>query len=134
MERIRLAAALAASLIAAGQAAAASCDLSRAPAVPVVKGLPYKDARVAILAGGWTPIQGQPHNDLSDNETNFRDRGYTELQFCRLDTDSSCRFAFSSPAGVTLWITTTGDENAALSTQAIVKAAKLACGKDSDPG
>ena len=129
-----MAAAVAAGLMTVGQAVAASCDLSRAPAVPVVKSLPYRDARTAILAGGWTPIQGQPHNELSDNETNFRERGFTELQFCRLDASSSCRFAFSSPAGVTLWITTTGDENAALSSQAIVKAAKLACAKDSDPG
>ncbi len=134
MERIRLAVALAAGLISYGQAAAARCDLSHAPAVPVVKDLPYKEARQAILAAGWTPIQGQPHNDLSDNETTFRDRGFSELQFCRLDTESSCRFAFTGRGGVTLWITTSGDENAALDTQAKVKAAKLACTGDSDPG
>jgi hypothetical protein len=134
MERIRLAAALAAGLIAAGQQAAARCDLSHAPAVPVVKALPYAEARTAILAAGWTMIQGQPHNNLSDNEASFRDRGFAELQFCRLDTDSSCRFAFSAPGGVTLWITTAGDENATLGTQARVKAAKLACTGDGDPG
>jgi hypothetical protein len=134
MERIRLAAALTASLIAGVQSAAARCDLSHAPAVPVVKNLPYREARQAILSGGWTPIQGQPHNDLSDNETSFRDRGFSELQFCRLDTESSCRFAFSGPGGFTLWITTSGDENAALDTQAKVKAAKLACTGDGDPG
>jgi hypothetical protein len=134
MERIRLAAALAASLFAGVQVAAARCDLSHAPSVPVVKNLPYKEARQAILAAGWTPIQGQPHNDLSDNETNFRDRGFSELQFCRLDADSSCRFAFSGAGGFTLWITTAGDENAALETLAKVKAAKLACASDGDPG
>jgi hypothetical protein len=134
MERIRLATTLAVCLIAAGQAAAASCDLGHAPQVPVVKGLPYKEARETILAGGWQKVPGKPHNDLSDNETNFRERGYTELQFCRLDADSLCRFAFSSPTGVMLWITTAGDENAALGTQAIVKSAKLSCAADGDPG
>ncbi len=108
--------------------------MSHAPAVPVVKGLPYKQARSAILAGGWAPVAGQPHNNLSDNETNFRERGYTELQFCRLTADSLCRFEFGSPAGVKLWITTAGDENPALGTQAMVKSAKLACAADGDPG
>jgi hypothetical protein len=134
MKRIRLAAAGLAGLFAAAPALAASCDLARAPAVPVVKNLPYKQARDAILGGGWTPVKGTPHNDLSDNETTFRDRGFSELQFCRINGDSECRFEFSSKSGVKLWITTAGDENQALGTSAVVRGAKLACAGDGDPG
>ncbi len=115
------------------QPAAAACDLNRAPAVPVVKALPYKQARQAVLAGGWQPVSGHPHNDLSSNEATFRDRGYTELQFCRLSADSLCRFKFSAGA-YALWVTTTGDDNPLLDSQAIVKAARLTCASDSDPG
>ena len=134
MERIRLAAAGLAALFAAAPARAASCDLARAPSVPVVKNLPYKQARDAILGGGWSPVAGRPHNELSDNETTFRERGFTELQFCRISSDSPCRFEFMSKAGVNLWITTSGDENQALGTSAVVRGAKLACAADGDPG
>ncbi len=131
-----MAAALAAVLLAgAGPAWGVSgCDLTHAPAVPVVRNLPYGAARAAILAAGWTPQPGRPHNALSDNETSLRERGFNELQFCRMSADSLCRFAFAAPAGVTLWLTTTGDENPTLGTQAVVSAAKLACSKDGDPG
>jgi hypothetical protein len=134
MERIRVNIALIASLLAAGPCRGANCDIGHAPPVPVVKNLPYKDARAAVLASGWLPQRGRPHNDLSENEASFRERGFTELQFCRLNADSACRFAFNAPAGVTLWLTTSGDENPALGTQATVSDAKLACSKDGDPG
>ena len=135
MERIRGLQALAVCAVAAvaNPADAANCDLGHAPGVPVVKTLTYKSARAAVLAGGWLPMAGRPHNALSDNETNFRDLGYTELQFCRMSEDSLCRFAFTA-GPVTLWLTTTGDENPVLGTHATVTAAKLACGKDGDPG
>jgi hypothetical protein len=108
--------------------------MAKALAVPVVKGLAYQQARAAILSGGWQPVQGQPHNDLSDNETSFRERGFTELQFCRLTGDSLCRFEFTSPGHVNLWITTSGDENPSLDSKAVIKSAKLACAADGDPG
>ena len=135
MERIRGLHALAVSALAAvaNPALAANCDLGHAPGVPVVKNLAYKDARAAVLSRGWSPIPGRPHNALSDNETNFRDRGFTELQFCRMSEDSLCRFAFRA-GPVTLWLTTTGDENPALGSHATVTAAKLACSEDGDPG
>jgi hypothetical protein len=114
-------------------ARAAPCDLGKAPTVPVVKGLAYKDARQAILSSGWQLTVGHPHNDFSNNETTFRDRGYGELQFCRLTADSPCRFKFTSANNVVLWITTTGDENPTLGSQASVKAAKLACVGEPDP-
>jgi hypothetical protein len=139
MERISSAAAVALGFFvvntaASLPAAAASCDISHAPAVPVVKNLPYKEARAAILDGGWTPVKGSPHNDLSDNEITFRDRGYAELQFCRLSDDGLCRFAFASSGGFVLWVTTVGDENPPLDTQAKVKSARIACKGDADPG
>jgi hypothetical protein len=126
-------AAIVCALIAAQPTRAATCDTSHAPAVPVVKGLPYQQARQAILSGGWQGVAGHPHNDLSSNEVTFRDRGFTELQFCRLTADSLCRFKYSAGA-VALWVTTTGDENPLLDSQAVVKAAKLACIADGDPG
>jgi hypothetical protein len=125
--------ALLAGALLCGTARAATCDLGRAPTVPVVKGLAYKDARQAILSSGWKPTVGHPHNDFSNNETTFRDRGFGELQFCRQTDDSPCRFKFTSPQNVVLWITTTGDENPTLGTVASVKAAKLACADDPDP-
>ncbi len=115
-----------------GAALAAQCDTAKAPTVPVVKGLPYAQARTAILATGWQPVVGHPHNDMSNNEVTFRDRGYTELQFCRLTDDSPCRFEFSSGA-ISLWVSSLGDENAMLSTQATVKSVKLACLGDPAP-
>ena len=134
MERIRLTVACGVSLFAAVPAFAASCDPGRAPTVPVIKNLPYKQARTMILADGWRAVPGQPHGTLSDNEATFRERGYTELQFCRLNADSLCRFEFASQGGVLLWVTTTGDENPALDSQAVVKAARLSCLADGDPG
>jgi hypothetical protein len=133
MLSIRTGVALLAGVLMCATARAAPCDLGKAQAVPVIKGLPYKQAREAVLAGGWRPSVGHPHNDFSDNETTFRDRGYGELQFCRIATDSPCRFEFTSANGVALWITTTGDENPTLGSQATVKAAKLACVGDPDP-
>jgi hypothetical protein len=133
MVGIRTIISVTALILASGPARAAGCDLGRAPAVPVIRNLPYKQVRSAILANGWAIVPGRPHNDLSDNETNFRADGYGELQFCRLTADSLCRFEFTSPAGVALWITTTGDENPALDSRATVKAAKLACTADGDP-
>jgi hypothetical protein len=98
----------------------------------VIKGLPYAQARSAILAGGWQPVVGHPHNDMSSNEVSFRDRGFTELQFCRLTDTSPCRFTFSA-GNVALWVVTEGDENAMLGTQAIVKSVKLACVGEPEP-
>jgi hypothetical protein len=122
------------SVLLAQPAWAASCNTAKAPPVPVIKGLPYQQAREAILAAGWQPLPGHPHNDLSSNETTFRDRGWAELQFCRLTADSACRFAFTVAAGFTLWVTTTGEENTLLQNQATVKSATLACTGDPDPG
>jgi hypothetical protein len=133
MVRIRIIASSVVLGLVTGPGFAAGCDLGRAPTVPVIRNLPYKQVRPAILASGWTIVAGRPHNELSDNETNFRADGYAELQFCRLTADSLCRFEFTSPAGVVLWITTTGDENAALDSRATVKTAKLACAGDADP-
>ncbi len=113
-------------------AAAATCDVAKAPAVPVIKSVPYAQARQALLAAGWKGLDGHPHNDLSSNESAFHDRGFTELQFCRMSTDSLCRFAYTQ-GGFVLWISTTGDEDATLQTQAIVKSATLACTGDPDP-
>ena len=113
-------------------ASAAACDTAKAPTVPVVKGLPYAQARTAILATGWKAVVGHTHNDMSNNEATFRDRGYAEMQFCRMTDDSPCRFEFSA-GPVSLWVSTTGDENAMLSTQAVVKSVKLACVGDPVP-
>lgn len=122
-----LSAGSAALVLSAGSAALAqTCDLGRAPAVPVVKGLSYAAARQAILAGGWQPVQGHPHNDLSSNEQTFRERGFTELQFCRITADSYCRFQYAA-GPVALWVVTLGEENAALDSHAEVKSAKLGC-------
>jgi hypothetical protein len=120
------------ALVSAHPAFAVACDTTKAPVVPVIKGLPYGQARTAILASGWQPVVGHPHNDMASNEATFRDRGYTELQFCRLTDTSPCRFTFSA-GNVALWVVTEGDENAMLSTQAIVKSAKLACVGAPDP-
>jgi len=111
---------------------AASCDTAKAPPVPVVKDLPYEQARQAVLAAGWQAVTGHPHNDLSSNESTFRDRGFTELQFCRISADSTCRFKFAQGPYL-LWLTSTGDENTALQTTATVKAAKLTCSGEPDP-
>ncbi len=133
MARIRIIVLAALAAYAAPWAAfAAACDTAKAPTVPVVKGLPYAQARTAIMATGWQAVVGHPHNDMSNNEVTFRDRGYTELQFCRLTDDSPCRFEFSAGT-VSLWVSTTGDENAMLSTQAVVKAVKLSCVGDPAP-
>ena len=133
MWRIRTGLALLCGLMFCGVARAQTCDLAKAPAVPAVKGLPYKDARGALLAA-WQPVTGHPHNDMSSNEASFRELGYTELQFCRLTADSPCRFKFSAPGGFALWITTTGEDNPTLGSAATVKTAKLACQGDPDPG
>jgi hypothetical protein len=133
MVRITILTGALSALLLANSAQAASCDTTKAPPVPVVKGLAYPQARQAILSGGWQAVTGHPHNDLSSNETTFRDRGYTELQFCRISADSLCRFKFSA-GNVVLWLTTGGEENPALDTQAIVKGAKLTCSDDPDPG
>lgn len=132
MLRSRAAIALFAGLLACPSALAA-CDTSKAPSVPVIKGLPYKDARQALLTGGWQPTAGHPHNDMSSNESTFRDRGYGELQFCRLTSDSPCRFQLVQ-SGFALWITTAGEENTTMGTQATVRAVKLACQGAPDPG
>jgi hypothetical protein len=113
-------------------AAAATCDVAKAPAVPVIKSVPYTQARQTLLAAGWKALEGHPHNDLSSNESAFRDRGFTELQFCRMSADSVCRFAYTEGSFV-LWVSTTGDEDAMLQTQAKVKSATLACAGDPDP-
>lgn len=112
--------------------ARAACDTAHAPAVPVVKGLAYAQARQAILGGGWAPVAGHPHNDLSNNEQTFRERGFSELQFCRISADSYCRFQFSA-GQVALWVTTLGEENAALDSHAEVKSARLGCVGEAAP-
>jgi hypothetical protein len=129
-----ISAALTGAAVLAGAAtpAMAACDPGRAPPVPVIKNLPYAQARTAILAAGWQPVPGRAHNDMSSNETTFRERGYTEVQFCRLTDTSPCRFTFSA-GNVALWVATEGDENAMLGTQAVVKSAKLACIGDPAP-
>ena len=134
MERIRIIAAGFLSLIAVAPSWAASCDLGRAPPVPVIKNLAYTQARGLVLAGGWAPVPGKPHNGLSDNEASFRERGFAELQFCRMSDDSLCRFEFRAASGILLWVTTSGDENPALGSEAVVHAAKLSCADEPDPG
>ncbi len=100
--------------------------------MPVIKSVPFAQARQTLLADGWKPLEGHPHNDLSSNESVFRDRGFTELQFCRMSADSLCRFAYME-GGFVLWISTTGDEDTTLQTQAVVKSATLGCAGDPDP-
>lgn len=112
--------------------AQAACDIGKAPAVPVVKGLAYLQARKEILGGGWQPVTGHPHNDMSSNEETFRDKGFTELQYCRLTADSPCRFKFQA-GDVALWITTGGDENPLIDSAATVRSATLTCLGDPAP-
>jgi hypothetical protein len=122
------------ALAGAGEPArAADCDLTKPPTVPQVAGQSYKQARKSILAAGWKPVQGHPHNDMSANESLFRERGYGELQFCRITADSPCKFRFVS-GNYALWVTTAGDENPALAAEAQVKSAVVACSGDRDPG
>ncbi len=94
--------------------------------------MPYTQARQTLLTAGWKPLEGHPHNDLSSNESTFRDRGFTELQFCRMSADSLCRFAYVQ-GSFALWISTTGDEDATLQTQAVVRSATLGCAGEPDP-
>jgi hypothetical protein len=43
-----------------------------------------------------------------------------------MSNDSPCKFEYAA-GGIALWITTVGDEDAMLSTQAKVKSAELGC-------
>lgn len=108
-------------------AAAPACNPAAAPPVPVIKGLPYDQARKALLAAGWTPGHGSQFTDLAGNQAAFHDRGYTELRSCGLGQGTPCRFIFAAKGDVALTVTTTGDENPLLDTQAVVDGAELGC-------
>ncbi len=107
--------------------AAPSCNIASAPAVPVIKGLSYDQARTALIGSGWVPGRGSPFSELSGNQVVFHDRGYTELRSCSLGAGTPCRFEYTG-RGFVLRVTTTGEENAVLGAKAVVDSADLGCG------
>lgn len=106
--------------------AASACNLASAPAVPVIKGLPYDQARSALTGAGWVPGHGSQFSELSGNQVVFHDRGYTELRSCTLGAGTPCRFEYTS-RGFVLRVTTTGEENTVLGAKAVVDNADLGC-------
>ena len=107
-------------------AASPACNVASAPAVPVIKGLPYDQARAALIGAGWTPGHGSQFSELSGNQVAFHDRGYTELRSCTLGPGTPCRFDYTG-RGFTLRVTTTGEENTVLGAKAVVDSADLGC-------
>ena len=101
--------------------------MAAAPAVPVIKGLPYDQARTALIGAGWAPGHGSQFSELSGNQVAFHDRGYTELRSCSLGAGSPCRFDYTGH-GFLLRVTTTGEENTVLGAKAVVDRAELDCG------
>ncbi len=108
-------------------AAEPACKLASAPAVPVIKGLAYDQARAALLAGGWQPGHGSQFSDMDATQEAFHERGYTELRSCSGSQGTTCHFMFAAGSGVVLEVTTQGEENAVLNTRAVVVAADLGC-------
>jgi hypothetical protein len=104
-----------------------ACDLSAAPAVPVIKGLDYDHARTALLAAGWQPGHGSQFSDMAGNQAVFHDRGYTELISCSFDQGTACHFNFNGKGDTLLKVTTMGEENPLLDAKAIVRGADLGC-------
>ena len=109
--------------------AAPACDLAAAPAVPVIRGLPYDQARAALLQAGWQPGHGSQFTSLSGNQSTFHDRGYTELVSCDFTQGAPCHFVFAAHGGVVLKVGTTGEENPLLDSKAVVSGAEIACGE-----
>ncbi len=107
--------------------AAPGCDTAGAPAVPVIKGLAYDQARAALLAAGWQPGHGSRFTDMAGNQSVFHDRGYTELVSCDFNTGALCRFVFVGRGGVTLKVVTAGEENPLLDSKAVVSGAEIGC-------
>ena len=118
-----------ACLAAQAAGAAPSCDINTAPAVPVIKGLAYDQARAALLAAGWQPGHGSQFTDMAGNQSVFHDRGYTELVSCDFNAGTLCRFAFIGRGGVELKVVTTGEENPLLDSRAVVNGAEIGCGE-----
>ena len=107
--------------------AAAGCDLAGAPAVPVIKGLSYDQARAALLAAGWQPGHGSQFTDMAGNQSVFHERGYTELQSCDFTQGAPCHFRFVGRGNVELKVVTTGEENPLLDSKATVSGAEIGC-------
>ncbi len=107
--------------------AAPACDPTAAPAVPVIKGLVYDQARSALLAAGWQPGHGSQFTGMAGNQSVFHDRGYTELLSCDFSQGAPCHFVFDGRGGVELRVTTSGEENTLLDSKAVVTGAELAC-------
>jgi hypothetical protein len=106
---------------------APACDLAGAPAVPVIRGLPYDQARASLLASGWLPGHGSQFSDMAGNQAIFHERGYTELGSCDFGQGNACHFQFAGKGGVVLKVTTSGEENPLLDAKAVVDGAQLAC-------
>jgi hypothetical protein len=105
------------------------CTLSAAPEVPVIRGLPYDQARAALLAAGWVPGHGSNYDGLTGNQQIFHDRGYTELVSCNFESTTLCYFRFNGKGGTELRVTTSGEENPLLDSKATVSKIDLGCGK-----
>ncbi len=104
-----------------------TCDMAGAPSVPVIKGLPYDQARAALLSAGWQLGHGSQFTDLAGNHSTFHDKGYTELQSCDVTQGAPCHFLFVGHGNVQLRVATTGEENPLLDSKAIVSGAELGC-------
>ncbi len=109
--------------------AAPACDTAGAPTVPVIKGLPYDQARAALLAAGWQPGHGSQFTDMAGNQSVFHDHGYTELQSCDFKQGAPCHFLFVGHGNVELKVVTTGEENPLLDSKAVVSGAEIGCGE-----
>ncbi len=116
-----------ASLASVHASAAPSCDVDKAPPVPVIKGLAYDEARTALLAAGWQPGHGSQFTDMAGNQSVFHERGYTELLSCDFNQGAPCRFEFLSKGDVKLSVVTAGEENPLLDSKAMVTGAALGC-------
>lgn len=107
--------------------AAPACNLADAPSVPVIKGLPYDQARAALLGAGWQPGHGSHFTDMAGNQSVFHDRGYSELQSCDFNQGAPCHFLFVGRGNVELKVATTGEENSLLDSKAVVNGAEIGC-------
>jgi hypothetical protein len=109
------------------------CQPQKHANVPKVINRTYDQARKALIAADWKPVQTKSTSSDPDisggNGPIFWERKYVEVQTCAATGPAPCKFLFKDANGNRLEVITSGEEIPEAKTHAMVTATRFVCDK-----
>ena len=109
------------------------CQPQKPAKIPKVINRTYDQARKALIAADWKPVQTKSTSSDSDisagNGPIFWARQYVDVKSCAGTGLAPCTFLFKDPNGNRLEVITSGEEIPEAKTHAVVTATRFVCDK-----